>query len=102
MNELEVVSTCPLGHVCEEAKDGKIHRCLWYVKIIGRDPQSMKEYDEWGCAMVWQPLLSIEMARTNQGQTAAIESFRNEMVKGNAMLLGSVNQRRLEDGDNTD
>ena len=102
MDELEIVRTCPLGHKCQEVKDGKIHQCSWYVKLVGRDPQSMKEYDEWGCAIVWQPILSVEMSRTNLGQTEALESFRNEMVQDNGKFLQSINTRRLEDGDNTD
>ena len=80
--ELEVVTTCPLGSTCQEVKDNKIHRCVWYIRLIGKDPQSGKEKDEWGCAIAWQPILSVEMSRTNQGQTAALESFRNEVVSG--------------------
>lgn len=95
MNELEVVSVCPLGSKCEEIKDDKIHRCVWYMKMIGRDPQSSKEYDEWGCAMVWQPIMGVEMSRTNLGQTAALESFRNEMVTDNAALLQGFRDQKL-------
>ena len=57
--------------------------------MVCKDPQSNKEYDEWGCAMVWQPIIGVEMARTNIGQTEALESFRNEMVTDNAALLES-------------
>ena len=28
------------------------------------------------------PTLQLEMSRTNRGQTAALDSFRNETVKG--------------------
>jgi hypothetical protein len=82
--------TCPLGHVCEEIKDGKIHRCNWFQKLVGKDPQSGKDYDEWGCAIAWQTILSVEMARTNTGQTAAIESFRNETVRGNEVMVKAL------------
>jgi hypothetical protein len=79
---LEVVYTCPLGSACEEVKDNKIHRCAWYTKLVGLDPNTGKEVDDWACAMSWMPMLQVEMSSTNRGQTVAIESFRNETVKG--------------------
>ena len=93
MDELETVSTCPLGSKCREIIDGKIHQCAWYIKLVGKDPQSHEQHDEWGCAIAWQPILSVEMARTNIGQTEAIESFRNEMVDSNNQLLPVIQGR---------
>jgi hypothetical protein len=39
--------------------------------------------DEWGCAMSWMPILLIENAQMSRQTGAAVESFRNEMVKTN-------------------
>jgi len=89
---IEVELTCPLGSTCEEIKDNKIHRCMWYTKIVGKDPQSEEEYDEWKCAIAWMPILQIEMAQTNRGQTQALESFRNETVKGQTEFNKLVKQ----------
>lgn len=66
--------TCPLGKKCET--------CKWYVLVRGKHPQSEQQIDEWNCAMAWIPILLIENAQTSRGQTQALESFRNEMVKG--------------------
>ncbi len=74
---MDIITTCPLGHVCEEAKDGAIHRCTWYLQIQGKNPQSEEVIDRWECALVWLPILSVENSQTNRGQTAAIESLRN-------------------------
>jgi len=79
--QIETQLVCPLGSVCQEIRDGKIYRCAWFTKLVGKDPQSNKEYDEEGCAMQWLPILLVENAQTNRGQTQAIESFRNEMVQ---------------------
>ncbi len=76
---MEEIVTCPLGSKCEEIKDNKLHRCAWHVKMTGTDAGGV-EHDEWACAMTWQPILMAENARTNRGQTAAIESLRNETV----------------------
>ncbi len=76
----------PLGSECEEIKDNQIYRCRWYIALKGKDPQSEKDIDEWGCAMSWLPVLLIENAQTNRGQTQAIESFRNEVGKNQGIL----------------
>ena len=78
--------SCPLGSRCEEVKDGAIHRCAWFTQMQGQHPSTGESVDEWGCAIAWMPVLSVEMSRTNRGQTAALESFRNEVVKGNNAL----------------
>jgi hypothetical protein len=53
------------------------------MKIRGKDPQSEKEIDEWGCSMAWLPILMIENSQQQRSTGAAVESFRNEMVKAN-------------------
>ena len=80
--ELEVVLTCPLGSECGEIKDNKLHRCMWYTKVIGKDPQTEEILDEWNCAIVWMPHMQIETSQTQRGVSSALESFRNETVKG--------------------
>ena len=85
---LEVKLTCPLGHTCERVVDGAIERCMWYKELAGRDPQSEEVVQRWDCAIAWLPLLNVEMSGTNRGQTAAIESMRNETVKRQDALLG--------------
>ena len=85
---METVHTCPLGSKCEEIKDNKLHRCMWYTQIAGTNPQTGQQVDESKCSLAWMPILLIENARTNQGQTEAICSLREETIKrqDNAML----------------
>lgn len=87
---MDIELVCPLGSVCEEARDGKIYRCAWYTRLVGKDPQSNKEYDEWGCALQWLPILLVENAQTNRGQTAAIESFRNEVIRQQNQMITTL------------
>lgn len=98
---LEVVETCPLGHTCEETRDGKIYRCAWYQKLYGKDPQSEKVLDEWRCAMGWMPLLMTEVSMTNRGQTHALEDFRNHMVGQQVQFNGLMHKavKRMSGGD---
>lgn len=77
---------CPLGAKCEEVKEenGKqyIARCPWYVKVKGKDPQSEVELDHFACAIAWLPTLLINTAQQTHQAGAAVESLRNEVVKG--------------------
>lgn len=81
--EIKVELTCPLGSKCEEAKDGAIHRCAWFVQLEGQNPQTGEIVNEKSCAIGWLPVLLTENARVSRGTSAAVESFRNEMVKAN-------------------
>ena len=104
--ELKTVLTCPLGHHCEEAKDGAIHRCAWFITLRGANPNTGEEGDEHGCAMAWLPVLLIENSMQQRGTSASIQSFRNEMVKANEMtcvaLASVVNDRLLIAAQNGD
>ena len=96
---LEIEFTCPLARGCREGIDEKIHRCIWYTNVVGLDANTGESIDEWSCAMAWLPKLQVEMSATNRGQTAALESFRNETVKGQAEFNQLVSQRQLLNGD---
>lgn len=57
--------------------------CAWFVQMRGQDPNSGKEVDDYACAMAWMPMLLVENALHTRHTGAAVESFRNEMVKAN-------------------
>ena len=97
--EIKTVLTCPLGSSCEEIKDGAIHRCAWYTKLAGTNPNTGETIDEHGCAMSWMPMLLIENSMQQRSTSAAVESFRNEMTSTNQtsqqILLAQVQQGLL-------
>ena len=99
MSEIKTVLTCPLGAKCEEIKDGAIHRCAWYTKLAGTNPNTGESIDENGCAMSWLPMLMIENSMQQRSTSAAVESFRNEMTSANQtsqqILLTQVQQGLL-------
>lgn len=67
---------------CEYIKDNVIHRCSKFIGVTGKDPQSEDKFkDEHKCKDAWDIVLILEVAQTNRGQTIAIESFRNNMLK---------------------
>lgn len=73
---------------CQYIKDEVLYTCSAFVCISGRHPQKDKQYEEeWHCVDTWIPILLTENARTNRGQTEAIETFRNKMVEANERTL---------------
>ena len=93
--DLEVEFTCPLGSECEEIKNNKIYRCMWYTKLVGLDANTGKSVDEWSCAISWLPTLQVETSSTQRGVSTALESFRNETVKGQAEFNKLVGARAI-------
>lgn len=90
--KIEAKTNCPLNgfEPCKQLE------CAWFMKIRGANPNTGEEVDEWGCAMAWLPVLMIENSQQQRQTGAAVESFRNEMVRANEMgqqvLLATVQQ----------
>ena len=88
---MEVELTCPLGSKCEEIKDNKLYRCAWYTKMRGTDSQG-NDHNSWKCSLAWMPILLTEVSGTNRGQTAAIESLRNETIRRQDVAIKTITE----------
>jgi hypothetical protein len=77
--KIEPKANCPLDNFnpCRQLD------CAWFMEVNGAHPQSGEMIKEWGCSMVWLPMLMINSAKEQRSTSSAIESFRNEMVKNN-------------------
>ena len=53
------------------------------MKIRGNNPNTGEDVEEYGCSIAWLPMLMIENSQQQRSTGAAVESFRNEMVKSN-------------------
>lgn len=72
------------GTFCPIMKEECIQfKCNWFTKVEGYDMNSGKHIEEWSCAITFIPLLLIENSGMSRQTGAAVESFRNEMVKSN-------------------
>ncbi len=76
--------------------------CPKFVKISGVNPNDGQPVDKFGCVDSFLPMLLIENSQQQRQTGAAVESFRNEMVKANnntlAVMHGAQQQfRRLND-----
>lgn len=90
--KIEPKANCPLDNFnpCRQLE------CAWFLKIRGQNPNTGEDVDDWGCSMAWLPLLTIENSQQQRQTGAAVESFRNEMVKANdvsqQVLLATIQQ----------
>ncbi len=77
--KIEPKTNCPLDsfNPCRQLE------CAWFLKIRGSNPNTGEDIDDWGCSMAWLPILTIENSQMQRQTGAAVESFRNEMVKAN-------------------
>jgi hypothetical protein len=77
--KIEPKNNCPLDgfNPCRQLE------CAWFLKISGKNPNTGEDIEDWGCAMSWLPIMMIENSQQQRSTGAAVESFRNEMVKAN-------------------
>ena len=77
--KIQAKPNCPLDsfNPCRQTD------CAWFTQVRGKNPNTGADVDEWGCAITWLPLLTIENSQQQRQTGAAVESFRNEMVKAN-------------------
>jgi len=87
--QLKNGSYCPLIK-----KDCIGLQCAWFAHVQGYDTNTGKQVDDFQCAIAWMPMLLIENSGQQRQTGAAVESFRNEMVKSNEtsqkVLLASL------------
>ena len=86
--QMEAKPNCPLNKFepCKQLD------CAWFIKISGHNPNTGAAVDEWGCSIAWLPVLLIENSQQQRGTGAAVESFRNEMVKTNIKTADAIMQ----------
>lgn len=70
-------------------------KCKFWIHLRGKDPQSEREIDTHDCAISWLPVLLIENAQMSRQAGAAVESFRNEMVRQGQHVLTARNNGEL-------
>lgn len=85
------------GKYCPLIKEDCIGlKCAWFTQIRGSNPNTGEPVDEWDCAVNWLPFLTIENSQQQRSTSAAVESFRNEVVvaneKSHQLYIESMNQ----------
>lgn len=79
------------GDFCPLIKEDCIGiKCSWFTQMRGTNPNTGNPVDEWSCAITWLPVLLVENSQQQRQTGAAVESFRNEMVKANEFTISAM------------
>jgi hypothetical protein len=93
--KIEAGTHCPLLN-----KKCITNKCMWFSKIQGTDKNTGEHVEDWQCAVSLLPMLLVENSGQQRQTGAAVESFRNEMVKANEnsqkILIATSQQNLLE------
>lgn len=57
------------------------HECVFYTRVSGKHPQTEETIDKYGCAIAWQPILTIEATQVTRQNSATMTEIRNEFKK---------------------
>jgi hypothetical protein len=96
---------CPMigGKPCVEdgsIVEGELVACRFWVTVQGNNPQTGEIVNHKDCSFAWMPVLMIENSQQQRQTGAAVESFRNEMVKSNEVntqvLIATANKNLIE------
>ncbi len=80
-NKPDPDTTCPYtGHkaLCRS----HYMNCPKWIQVVGVNPNDGMQVNEWACADTWMPILMIENSQQQRQTAAAVESFRNDLVRG--------------------
>jgi len=91
--KIESKDLCPLNNFdkCRQLD------CSWFIQLRGHNPNTGDEIDEWGCAIAWQPILSVENSQMQRQTGAAVESLRNEIVGARQKVNPAIEENRLKE-----
>jgi hypothetical protein len=72
------------------------HKCPWWTRILGKNPQNEEVIDNWHCAIALLPILLVENAQQSRATGAAVETLRNGVVDSvMGALHSAVTTRQL-------
>lgn len=72
------------------------HKCPWWTRILGKNPQNEEIIDNWHCAIALIPILLVENAQQSRATGAAVEGLRNGIVESaQAAAVQVAAMRRL-------
>lgn len=88
---------CPYTGFSKTCFDGVTkHNCPKWIQITGANPNTGEQVNRHDCSDAWLPMLLIENSQQQRQTGAAVESFRNEMVRLNSgPVLPSPEDMRL-------
>lgn len=69
------------------------HGCEFYIHLIGKNPQTGAEQDDWGCAVKFLPILLIENANETRKNAASTDKVANEVRGHHVTFLHAIEKK---------
>lgn len=66
------------------------HKCAWFTKVLGNNPQTGKDVEDWGCAVTWIPILTIENSNQQRQTAASVDKVANQIHRQRAEFIGAL------------
>jgi hypothetical protein len=85
------------GEFCPLLKDKCVrHKCAWFQKLIGQDPQTGQPVDKLGCAVAWLPILTIENSQQQRQTAASVDKVANQIHRQRSEFIGALPEEARE------
>lgn len=73
------------------------HSCAWWNLVLGKNPQTGQDVNQWSCAIALLPMLTIESTLAQRQTMATVQELRNDVQKNHdtsvSTSIASINQR---------
>lgn len=66
------------------------HTCAWWTQVLGKNPQTKQDVNEWNCAIALMPMLQIETTMTTREAASETHELRNEVQQANSSGMASA------------
>lgn len=76
---------CPLIN-----KECLEHGCEFWTHLLGQNPQTGAQQDDFGCAIKFLPILLVENASQVRKATASVDKVANEVNQGTKLFIGAL------------
>lgn len=91
-------TVCPYMSDAKRKQKCIKRECSQWIQLHGTHPQTGAPTEEWGCARVLTALIALEGNKETRQLAGAVESFRNEVARGNVALSRQLNDLIEFDG----
>lgn len=66
------------------------HACIFYQNLVGKNPQTGVDVNNWGCVINFIPLLLLENTKAQRETNATVQEFRTESNAHNSAVGTSM------------
>ena len=66
------------------------HKCAFFTKLVGLDPQTGQHIDRFGCAVAWIPTLLVENSQQQRQTASEVSKVANQIHSQRSEFIGAL------------